>query len=194
MYPSPMENWSSKGRVAYSISVAIVLLLWLLPLIIISLASVMTADQLNSGGRGLNIPKPFSIEGFRTVLTNPDLMASIYNSFIVVIPVVAISVGLATLAGFALSKYKFRGQIIIFALFIGGNFVPFQILMVPVLRLMQDLGIYNTRWALIMFHGAFQTGFCVFFMRNFIAQLPGELLEAARVEGASEWQIFYKIV
>ena len=66
--------------------------------------------------------------------------------------------------------------------------------MVPVLRLTQDLGIYNTKWALIFFHGAFQTGFCVFFMRNFIAHLPSELLEAARVEGASEWKIFTRIV
>ena len=66
--------------------------------------------------------------------------------------------------------------------------------MVPVLRLTQDLGIYNTKWALIFFHGAFQTGFCVFFMRNFIAALPTELIEAGRMEGADEFQIFWNIV
>jgi len=103
-------------------------------------------------------------------------------------------VGLATNAGFALSKYKLRGQLLIFTIFVGGNFVPFQILMVPVLRLTQDIGIYNTKWALILFHFAFQTGLCVFFMRNFIARLPSELIEAARVEGANEWQIFWRIV
>ena len=97
-------------------------------------------------------------------------------------------------AGYALSKFRFKGMIIIFAIFIGGNFVPPQVLMIPVLRLTQDIGIWNTRYALILFHAAFQTGFCVFFMRNFIAQIPTELLEAARVEGAGEFQIFRIIV
>ena len=194
MYPTPIENWKEGNRWMYPVAVAIVLLLWLLPLIIIGLASFMSAEQLNAGGRGLNLPNPFTIAGYQTAFENDDFRASILNSFGVVLPVTAISVGLATMAGFALSKYKFPFQTVIFALFIAGNFVPFQILMVPVLRLTQDLGIYNTRWALILFHGAFQTGFCVFFMRNFISQLPGELIEAARVEGASEWQVFWRIV
>ena len=194
MYPAPMETWRPSSRRLYVVAVILTLLLWLLPLIIISLASFMTADQLNAGGRGLNMPNPLSVDGWATALSNDDFRASLLNSFLVVPPVVVISIGLATMAGFALSKYNFPGQILIFAVFVGGNFVPFQILMVPVLRLMQDLGIYNTRWALILFHGAFQTGFCVFFMRNFIAQLPSELIEAARVEGANEWQIFRRIV
>jgi len=194
MFPTPMETWKPRARTGYAIAVAVVLVLWLLPLIIITLASFMTADQLNAGGRGLNLPRPFSVDGWVTAFTNDDFQASFLNSFIVVPPVVAISVGLATMAGYALTKFRFPGQILIFAIFVGGNFVPFQILMVPVLRLTQDLGVYNTKWALILFHGAFQTGFCVFFMRNFIAQLPSELIEAARVEGAKEWQIFVRIV
>ena len=194
MFPTPMENWKPKARYGYAIAVISVLILWLLPMIIITLASFMTADQLNAGGRGLNLPHPFAIDGWKTAASNDDFRASIINSFIIVLPVVAISISLATMAGFALSKYRFRGQTLIFAIFVGGNFVPFQVLMVPVLRLTQDLGIYNTKWALILFHGAFQTGFCVFFMRNFIAQLPSELIEAARVEGAKEWQIFIRIV
>lgn len=194
MYPTPMEKWTPSGRRVYAACVVLALLLWLLPMAVITLASFMTADQLNAGGRGLAMPSPFSVSGYATALWNDDFRASFLNSFLVVPPVVVISVGLATLAGYSLSKYRFRGQMVIFAVFIGGNFVPFQILMVPVLRLMQDLDIYNTRWSLIVFHGAFQTGFCVFFMRNFIAQLPTELIEAARVEGASEWQIFRRIV
>ena len=194
MFPRPIETWKPSTRAIYVMSVFIVLLGWLLPLIIISLASFMTADQLNAGGRGFNMPSPFSVDGWTVAIKNDEFRGSFINSFFIVLPVVAISVGLATMAGFALSKYRFRGQLLIFAIFIGGNFVPFQILMVPVLRLTQDLGIYNTKWALIFFHGAFQTGFCVFFMRNFIAQLPSELLEAARVEGASEWKIFTRIV
>ncbi|MGB0785916.1 MAG: carbohydrate ABC transporter permease, partial [Alphaproteobacteria bacterium] len=80
-----------------------------------------------------------------------------------------------------------------------GNFVPFQVLTIPVLRLMQDISVagaspYGSPVALILFHAAFQTGFCVFFMRNFIAALPTELIEAARMEGANEFQIYFRVI
>ena len=79
-------------------------------------------------------------------------------------------------------------------MFVGGNFVPFQILMVPVRNMTVRLGLYDTYWALILFHLAFQTGFCTLFMRNFISTLPEALLESARVEGANEFRIFWSII
>jgi multiple sugar transport system permease protein len=66
--------------------------------------------------------------------------------------------------------------------------------MVPVRDLSLSLGLYNSVWGLVVFHIAFQTGFCTFFMRNFIRALPYELIEAARVEGVSEFKIFWYIV
>jgi multiple sugar transport system permease protein len=98
------------------------------------------------------------------------------------------------MTGFALGIYKFRANLIIFFMFIAGNFVPFQILMVPVRDLTIDMGLYNTKGGLILFHIAFQTGFCTLFMRNFIRALPFELIEAARVEGVAEWRIFWYVV
>jgi len=98
------------------------------------------------------------------------------------------------MTGFALAVYNFKGNILIFFLFIAGNFVPFQILMVPVRDLSVQMGVYNLVWALIFFHIAFQAGFCTLFMRNFIKALPRELIEAARVEGVNEFQIFWYIV
>ena len=70
--------------------------------------------------------------------------------------------------------------------FVAGNLVPAQALMIPVRDLMVALGFYDTRWALILFHTAFQTGFCTLFMRNFIRELPDPVLDAARIEGARE--------
>ena len=101
---------------------------------------------------------------------------------------------LSCLTGFALSTYKFRGNLFIFFVFVAGNFVPFQILMVPVRDLTLKLGLYDTATGLVLFHVAFQTGFCTLFMRNFIKALPYELLESARVEGVSEFRIFWYIV
>ena len=79
-------------------------------------------------------------------------------------------------------------------MFVAGNFIPFQILMVPVRDLTVNMGMYNTTSGLALFHIAFQTGFCALFMRNFIRALPFELIESARVEGVSEVRIFWFIV
>jgi multiple sugar transport system permease protein len=112
----------------------------------------------------------------------------------VTIPTVIGAVALSCMTGFALGIYKFRSNLLVFFLFVAGNFVPFQILMVPVRDLTLSLGMYNSWTGLAMFHIAFQTGFCTLFMRNFIKALPFELIEAARVEGVSEFQIFWHIV
>jgi ABC-type glycerol-3-phosphate transport system permease component len=84
--------------------------------------------------------------------------------------------------------------VVLFAVFVAGNFVPIQILMIPVRDLSLQLGIFNAVGALVLFHIAFQTGFCALFLRNFIKQLPFELIEAARIDGASEWTVFFRIV
>ena len=102
MFPRPIETWKPPARALYILSVLIVLLGWLLPLIIISIASFMTADQLNSGGRGLNVPSPFSVDGWTIAIKNDQFRGSFINSFFIVLPVVAISVGLATMAGLSL--------------------------------------------------------------------------------------------
>jgi multiple sugar transport system permease protein len=113
---------------------------------------------------------------------------------LITIPTVIGAVALSCLAGFALGVYRFRLNLLVFFLFIGGNFVPFQILMVPVRDLSLRMGLYDSILGLVLFHIAFQTGFCTFFMRNFIRDLPRELIEAARVEGVSEWNIFLRVV
>ncbi len=93
-----------------------------------------------------------------------------------------------------LARLKVNATIVLFAMFIAGNFIPFQILMIPVRNLTIATGLYDTVFALIIFHIAFQTGFCTLFMRNFIKGLPYELIEAARMEGANEFELFWYVV
>ena len=116
------------------------------------------------------------------------------SSVLITVPTVIGAVALSCMTGFALGIYRFKGNLLIFFMFIAGNFVPFQILMVPVRDLTVSVGLYDTKLGLIMFHIAFQTGFCTLFMRNFIRALPFELIEAARVEGVAEWRIFWFVV
>ncbi len=113
---------------------------------------------------------------------------------LITVPSVLGALAFSTLAGYALAKRRYAGAKWLLALFVAGTLVPFQALMIPVRDLMLALGLYDTRWALIAFHAAFQTGFCTLFLRNFIRELPEAMLETARIDGASEWQVFRRIV
>jgi multiple sugar transport system permease protein len=117
-----------------------------------------------------------------------------FNSLVITIPTVIGTLTLSSLAGYSLAKHNFRGNFLIFALFIAGNFVPAQILMIPVRNLTLYLGVYDTKMGLILFHTAFQTGFCTFFLRGFIKELPHEIVESARIDGASELRVFWNII
>ena len=110
------------------------------------------------------------------------------------IAVAVVSILVAVALWWLLSRVKANATIFLFAMFIAGNFIPFQILMIPVRNLTIATGLYDTVFALIVFHIAFQTGFCTLFMRNFIKGLPYELIEAARMEGATEFQLFRYVV
>lgn len=193
MFPRPIQQRSRAVQISYQVALPIVLFLWLLPLIGVAITSVKPASDL-AAGNYFGMPSALAFSNYADVFTNSPIGQYIWNSFKVTIPTVFGVLVLSSLTGFALGIYKFRANIWIFFMFVAGNFVPFQILMVPVRDMSVQLGLYNTTMGLVLFHVAFQTGFCTLFMRNFIRALPRELIEAARVEGVSEFRIFWFVV
>lgn len=193
MFPTPIEKTKPWTRIGYKVFLPIALLLWLLPLLGVALTSIRPAADLDSGNY-FGMPSRIAIENYWLVFKNSNIGYYFWNSFKVTIPTVIGSIGLSLLAGFALATYSFRSNLIIFFMFVAGNFVPFQILAIPVRDLTIGLGLYDTTMGLALFHIAFQTGFCTLFMRNFIKALPDALIESARVEGVNEWKIFWHIV
>ncbi len=193
MFPRPIEKAAPPFQWMYKVALPVALFLWLLPLLGVAMTSVRPASDIASGNY-FGMPSYIAFENYADVFRNTPMGRYILNSFAVTIPTVIGAVALSCMTGFALAVYRFSGNLVLFFLFVAGNFVPFQILMVPVRDLTLDLGMYNTYWGLALFHIAFQTGFCTLFMRNFIKALPFELIEAARVEGVAEWRIFWFIV
>jgi multiple sugar transport system permease protein len=193
MFPRPIEKATPTARAAYQIALPVALIVWLLPLIGIAVTSFRPASDLASGNY-FGVPSQLAAWNYVDVFQQSPMGRYIFNSFRITIPAVIGAVALSCLTGFALSTYRFRANLFIFFIFVAGNFVPFQILMVPVRDLTLKLGLYDTATGLVLFHVAFQTGFCTLFMRNFIRALPYELLESARVEGVSEFRIFWYIV
>jgi multiple sugar transport system permease protein len=194
MYPMPIAKWKPTSRRLYKLSLPVALLIWLLPMIAVLVTSVRSSDELSEGNYW-GWPKHFAMwDNYRDALTTSPMLHYFWNSVLITVPAVVGSITLAAMAGFALAIYRFRGNSTLFATFVAGNFVPVQVLMIPVRDLSLKLGLFNSVGALILFHVSFQTGFCALFLRNFIKQLPFELIEAARIEGANEWTVFFRIV
>lgn len=194
MYPRPIERAPQSTQIAYKIALPIALILWLLPLMAVALTSVRSAGDITAGNYWGWPTEINLIENYTAVFEQSPIGQYILNSFKITIPTVIGAIALSCMTGFALGIYRFKSNLLVFFLFVAGNFIPFQILMVPVRDFTVTMGLYDTASGLILFHIAFQTGFCTLFMRNFIRALPFELIESARVEGVSEIRIFWFIV
>lgn len=194
MFPEPIARKGLFANVTYRIALPIALVIWLLPLFAVMLTAVRPAGDINAGNYWGMPSEILWWQNFAEVLFESNVAPYMWNSFKITVPTVIGAVGIACLTGYALAVYKFRLNLVVFFMFIAGNFVPFQILMVPVRDLTIQLGLFNSMWGLVLFHIAFQAGFCTLFMRNFIKSLPYDLIEAARIDGASELDIFSKIV
>ncbi|TCD16322.1 carbohydrate ABC transporter permease [Oricola cellulosilytica] len=194
MFPKPIERAPRAWQLTYQGLLPVALIAWLLPLIAVAIFSIKPDSDFTTGNYW-GWPSTFEgINNYRRVFFESDMPRYLLNSVLITVPTVIGAVALSSMTGFALGVYRFRANLWIFFMFVAGNFVPFQILMVPVRDLTLDLGLYNTKTGLVLFHIAFQTGFCTLFMRNFIRALPFELVEAARVEGVAEWRIFWFII
>ena len=194
MYPRPIPEDAIWRRRFYFIAVLAILILWLCPLFAIILTSFRSTQDV-MGGNLWGWPTQFGlVDNYTSVFTQTPMARYFLNSLTITIPAVIGVLILSTLAGFVLARYRFRGNMLVFALFVGGNFLPYQIMMIPVRDLMVRIGLYDTTAALVIFHIAFQTGFATLFMRNFIAALPDELFQAARAEGATPFQTLIHVV
>ena len=194
MFPTPIEKRTLGWQIGYQAMIPVVLIAWLLPLLAVMLFSIKPEADFISGNYWSLPSNLDGLNNYYKVFFESDMPKYLWNSIRITVPTVIGCMILSSMTGFALGVYKFRSNLWIFFMFVAGNFVPFQILMVPVRDLTVDLDMYNTVRGLVLFHVAFQTGFCTLFMRNFIRALPFELIEAARVEGIAEWRIFWYVV
>jgi multiple sugar transport system permease protein len=183
------RNWRPYRIALFYLFVVPLLVIWLIPIFMTILTSVRSLDDITLNGP-FSWPSEFQLSNFSDAWSNGGLNQYMLNSFIITIPALVICLSLASLGAFALARFKFKGNLIIYFTFVGGSLLPFQILMLPVYRLSNTLNLYDTYWALIIFHGAFQIGFCTFVLRNFIRTIPGEIFDAARIDGASEFRIY----
>ncbi|MBS3765485.1 carbohydrate ABC transporter permease [Candidatus Bipolaricaulota bacterium] len=189
-----MSNKRAIWIVSFYLIAIVVSLLWLFPLFIAGTTAFKSMSEVVQDVYWWNLPDEFTFQYFLEAWNQGGMSRYFLNSFIITVPSVIGALFFSALGGFALAKYDFKYNKLVLGVFIAGNMIPFQMMMFPVFEISNILGIYDTYLAVILFHVAFQMGFCIFFLRNFIRTIPTDLLDAARVDGSSEFRIFLQIV
>jgi multiple sugar transport system permease protein len=138
------------------------------------------------------IPDPIEWRNYVEVWTGERSMARYFtNSTIVVVATIVGELAVVSLAGYAFGRLRFKGQNVLFIIFLATSMVPAQLLLVPRFMFFREIGLYDTLWALIL--PGLSSVFATFLLRQHFASAPRELGEAARIDGASEWRIFSRI-
>ena len=178
----------------YWLFATLLTLIWLSPIGATLLTSLKSLEELNQG-QYWTIPDTLAFGNYYEAFITGGFSKYFLNSFIYTLPSVILILLFSSMNGFALAKYRFKGRHSIVMMFLSGMLIPFQILLIPVFYLSsQVLGTYDTYTGVILFHVAFQLGFSSYFMRNFIRTIPDSVIEAARIDGCSDFKIYATIV
>lgn len=168
-------------------------LLWMLPIISVLLTSVRSQGDLLSNGI-FSWPKNFRWDNFVKAWAAGDFSIYFKNSLFLILMKVPLGIFISALAAYPLAKMSFRLNQPIFLFFLIGLAVPIQVVLQPLVVMMKGLGVGNTLFALLPPYVAFGIPLQVLVLRGFFRQIPTELVEAARVDGASELSIFFRIM
>ncbi|MEU9381525.1 carbohydrate ABC transporter permease [Streptomyces sp. NPDC048279] len=171
-------------------------LVWLTPLAGLLVSSLRSAQDTAKGGwwTALASPGQLSVDNYTALLKNSGMMQSLWNTVLISVPATFLVVVIAALAGYAFAWLDFPGRDGIFLVVVALLVVPVQIGLLPVAKLFGELGLFGTIPGVVLFHVAYGLPFAVFLLRNYFAEMPKEMLEAARMDGGTEWRIFVQLV
>ncbi len=186
--PARFNPWPITAFVALCILAA----LFLAPTAGVLLSSVKTTRAIALGDLW-SVPDRIHFENYTEVLSNPAVHRYFLNTLIVTVPATFASIALGVLAGHVFAKLPFRGSNILFLVVVSGMFFPPQVILVPLFRLFNWLGLIDTLWPIVLVHTALGIPICTLLMRNFFAAVPNALREAALIEGANEWQVLTRV-
>ena len=185
---SGIHSWP----VVIFIVILILSILFLAPTFGVLLSSVKTTRDI-SLGELWKIPNELYFGNYVEVLSNPAVGQYFVNTLLVTVPATFASIVLGSLAGYVFAKLPFRGSEILFLILVSGMFFPPQVILIPLFRLFNSLGLIDTLWPIFLVHTALGIPICSLLMRNFFSTIPAEVREAAILDGANEWQILTRI-
>lgn len=167
---------------------------WMVPFVITVFTAFKTMDEIFMNPNVWTPPQFWSFENFKVAWVESRMSRYFLNTVIVAGVSTVGALFLSSLSAFALAWYEFRLKKLFLITFVAGMLIPFQMLLIPVYSFSTRTGLYDTLAGVILFHIAFQTGFCTFFLRNFMVTIPSTIFEAARIDGASDFRIYWQII
>ena len=200
---APARQSSNLGRIALRWGLYAVLFLfalyYLMPLFVMITTSLKSLDEIRTGDL-IALPREVTFDawikawsGACTGIQCEGVRPYFWNSVLIAVPGVAISTLLGAINGYVVAQWRFKGANVIFALMLFGCFIPFQVVLLPMARLLGLMGIAGTIPGLIFVHVIYGIGFTTLFFRNYYVTIPVELVKAAKVDGASFLRIFWSI-
>jgi len=197
--PKPRRTFSGRNIMLYGILI-FAALYYLLPLYVMVVTSLKGMPEIRLG----NIfapPMEITFEPWVkawsqacTGLNCDGLSRGFWNSVRITVPSTLISILIASINGYALANWKFKGADIFFTILIVGAFIPYQVMIYPIVIVLREMGIYGTLTGLILVHSIFGMPILTLLFRNYFTSLPEELFKAARIDGAGFWQIYLQIM
>ena len=197
--PRPKPFFTPRKIIIYSVLVFFSLY-YLFPLYVMVVTSLKTMPEIRFGNI-FALPQAPSFDAWVkawssacTGLNCQGLAPGFWNSVKITIPSTIVSIFIAAVNGYALINWRFKGSEIFFAILIFGSFIPYQVMLYPLVMITRELGIFGSLQAVILIHTVFGMPILTLLFRNYFASLPQELFKAARVDGAGFWRIFFEIM
>ncbi len=199
----PAVRSKAEGTLAHRLArlpvhglLAFVAILWIVPAAGLFVTSLLPPAIANAQGwwNVFSKPSELTFENYRNIFHNEAITHAIRITAEVTIGATILPILIASLAGYALAWVEFPGRDYLFITVVGLMVVPLQMALIPMFSLYNKLNLFDTVPGLILFHSAFALPFAIFLLRNFFAGIPKDLMEAARIDGASEWKLFFKVV
>jgi alpha-glucoside transport system permease protein len=171
-------------------------LIWLVPSVGLLVSSLRPSHLISSTGwwRAFTTPFQFTLENYGHVVGQANMGRSFVNSLLISIPATVMPILVAAFAAYAFSWMRFRGRTVLFLIVVGLLVVPLQVTLIPVLRLFNSLKLTGSFPAIWVAHTAYGLPFAIYLLRNFIGELPGEMMESAGLDGATHAQVFFQLV
>jgi ABC-type glycerol-3-phosphate transport system permease component len=189
---APRAGAFSPWRAALLLCLIVLAVLFLAPTAGVILSAFKTTRDIALGDLW-SLPDTLYLGNFAEVLSNPAVKVYFLNTLLVTAPATVASITLGILAGWVFAKLPFRGSEALFLVIVSGLFFPPQVILIPLFRLFNQLGLIDTLWPMIIVHTAMGIPICTLLMRNFFAAVPNALREAALVEGVNEWQVLTRV-
>jgi len=199
-YSKSKKDSIKVSRIFIYLILIIFAIYYLLPLYVMLTNSLKPLEEIRSGGM-LNLPEVWTLDPWRSAWSTAQigvdpsgLKPYFWNSISMVIPAVMLTAILGAMNGYVLTKWQFKGHGIVFGLLLLSCFIPFQIVLIPMAKMLGILGMAGTTSGLVFVHLVYGLGFTTLFFRNYYAAFPTEIIKAAQIDGAGFFRIFWRVL